>query len=224
LKKPREPRSRVTALAAGAAAAVVLLGVVIIIKDQFGRQTVVRVPGSDVTIEVRSDGEPPKDAGPLSSTAPASSASQTGPPQTAPPSSTTVRCDPANLKLKIVKSEVTQAIAGKQCEGRFTVCNVGPEYSVPPDTFGPSYGIFIYDDRDRLLFRSFGGMGPGLKAQQTITIAWDTHSNHLGETSEPPFLLQSLGRYRLEICLYRDTREHVLEVSTSPFSAKKAEK
>jgi serine/threonine protein kinase len=70
LATPWKPRNRVAALAAGAAAAVVLLGVVIIIKDRFGRQTVVNVPGSDVTIEVRPDGELSKVASPPSPPAP----------------------------------------------------------------------------------------------------------------------------------------------------------
>ncbi|NUQ61628.1 MAG: protein kinase [Pirellulales bacterium] len=70
LAKPWKPRSRGVALATGAAGAVVLLAVVIIIKDQFGRQTVVKVPGDNVTIEVGPDGEPSKAAGTASPAAP----------------------------------------------------------------------------------------------------------------------------------------------------------
>ncbi len=128
--------------------------------------------------------------------------------------------DPERIKLKVVEAVVSDARAEQQCQGKFTVRNVGPDYTVPPHVIGPSYGVFIYDKAETLLFRSFGGWGPGLKAGQDITFRWDTHSNHLGETSEPAFLIPAPGRYMLVVRLYRGSRDRVLDTATSFFDVK----
>jgi len=125
--------------------------------------------------------------------------------------------DPAAVELKIVKSTVTNTGVEEQSSGTFVVRNIGPAYTVPPDIIGPSYGVFIYDAQERLLFRNFGGWGPGMKAHQEIAFHWDTHSNHLGETSEPKFLIPKPGKYMLKIVLYRQKRDEVLDASTTWF-------
>ncbi|MBM4037918.1 MAG: hypothetical protein FJ290_05335 [Planctomycetes bacterium] len=128
--------------------------------------------------------------------------------------------NPGQVRLKVVEAVVSHAGVEQQCRGRFTVRNVGPDYTVPPHVIGPSYGVFIYDKTEALLFRNFGGWGPGLKAGQDITFGWDTHSNHLGEKSEPAFLIPAPGRYKLVIRLYRGSRDQVLDTATSFFDVK----
>ena len=130
--------------------------------------------------------------------------------------------DPAELRLKVAKMTITAPGVAKQCRGTFVVRNVGPAFQTPPHVIGPSYGVFIHDASGRLLFRNFGGWGPGMKAGGQITLRWDTHSNHLGGTSEPPFLIPAPGRYTLKIVLYARTRSQILDVSTVAFEVKPA--
>ena len=149
-----------------------------------------------------------------SSEASARSEPQSSPAQGAGPAAA---YDPAAIRLEIVRSAVTHARTGEQCSGQFVVRNTGPGYRVPPDIVGPSYGIFIHDERGTLLFRRFGGWS-GLRAGHEHSIRWTTKTNHLGETSEPPFLIPRPGRYKLEIRLYRGSRDDLLDVSTSYFT------
>lgn len=125
--------------------------------------------------------------------------------------------DPAKLRLKIAKPTIAAPGVEKQCSGTFVVRNVGPAYRTPPHVIGPSYGIFILDARGKRLFRNYGSWGPGMKAGGQIAFRWDTHSNHLGQTSEPAFLIPAPGKYTLRIELYAPKRTQVLDVSTTHF-------
>lgn len=129
------------------------------------------------------------------------------------------------IALKIVESNVEAPGVEQQCRGTFVVHNVGPAYRDPPPgfRFGPSYGVFVYDAKGKLLFRNFGSWGPGMKKGQKVSLRWNTSSNHLGKTSEPPFVVPAPGRYRLEIVLYIGNRDQVLDVSSKWFEVAAAE-
>jgi len=122
------------------------------------------------------------------------------------------------IALKVIESTIEAPGAQRRCRGTFVVKNFGPAFQTPPNVAGPSYGAFIYDGHGKLLFRNYGGWGPGMKADGTIRLSWNTGSNHLGGTSEPPFLVPAPGRYRLEIVLYTGLkRDRVLDVSSKWF-------
>ena len=122
------------------------------------------------------------------------------------------------IALKVIESTIEAPGVERQCQGTFVVKNVGPAFQIPPNVVGPSYGVFIYDEHGKLLFRNYGGWGPGMKVGGTIRLSWNTSSNHLGETSEPPFLVPAPGRYRLEIVLSMGRkRERVLDVFSKWF-------
>jgi hypothetical protein len=57
-----------------------------------------------------------------------------------------------------------------------------------------------------------------MKAEGTVSLRWDTHSNHLGGTSEPPFVVPAPGRYRLKIVLTMGLkRDWILDVFSKWF-------
>ena len=122
------------------------------------------------------------------------------------------------IALKVIESTIEAPGVEKQCRGTFVVKNIGPTFQFPPNVVGPSTGVYIYDAEGKLLFQNFGGWGPGMKAGGTIRLSWNTSSNHLGETSEPPFLVPAPGRYRQEIVLSMGRkRERVLDVFSKWF-------
>jgi len=124
----------------------------------------------------------------------------------------------SRIALKVIESTVHAPGVEQQCRGEYVVKNIGPAYETPSGTIGPSYGVCIYDERGKLLFRHYGGWSPDLKPGATVSLRWNTSSNHLGETSEPAFLIPAPGRYRLEIVLYTGQRIEVLDVSNDSFT------
>lgn len=122
-----------------------------------------------------------------------------------------------HYKLRISKSEVEAAKVEGQCQGTFVVCNDGDDYETPLDIVGPSYGVFIYDARENLLFRHFGAWGPGMKWGEERTLRWNTSSNHLGRTSEPAFLIPAPGKYTVKVELYEGKQRQVLDVAIREF-------
>jgi len=125
------------------------------------------------------------------------------------------------IALKVIDSQVEAPAAGEQCRGTFTVKNIGPAFRIPPDVCGTSHTVSLYDQQGILLFRNHGGWGPGMSAGGTVSLRWNTRSNHLGETSEPAFLIPAPGRYRLEIVLaIGPKRKPVLDVHSEWFVVK----
>jgi hypothetical protein len=110
--------------------------------------------------------------------------------------------------LEIVRAAVTAAAVEAQCQGEVVIRNSGGSWLCPPDRLGFSYGITIHEEAGAgPLFRTFGGLPNAIATGEEVRVSWDTHSNHLGETSEPPFLIPAPGTYRLTVFLYRDSRE-----------------
>jgi hypothetical protein len=70
-----------------------------------------------------------------------------------------------------------------------------------------------------------GGNSPimlqGERAAGRLTLWFDTHSNHLGETSEPGFIIPKARQYIVQVIFYgdRDRRTVVCEKSVG-FSVK----
>jgi hypothetical protein len=122
------------------------------------------------------------------------------------------------IEMKLESLKISASGVEKRCRGSFTIRNVGPGYEESPTKIGPSYGVFIYDATGTMLFRNFGGWSGRNKSGDSITIGWNTNSNHLGETSEPAFLIPKPGTYELVIIVYPSKRDTMLCYATKKFN------
>jgi len=126
----------------------------------------------------------------------------------------------ADSLIKMEVGDLTVHALGveKTCRGTFVITNAGPDYDESPTEIGPSYGVFIYDTAGTMLFRNFGSWGGRNRSGDRITIRWNTNSNHLGETTEPAFLIPEPGTYELVIIVYPNKRDTILCYAKKKFS------
>lgn len=125
----------------------------------------------------------------------------------------------ANVSMEVTAITVSHAAVEEQIRGRFTVKNVGPAFDIPSGVVDPGYGVFILDVGGKMLFRNFGGISGPFPTGREVSVTFDTRSNHLGRTSEPPFIIPRKGTYILQVIFYRDPeRKATICERSSPFT------